>query len=50
MNREINTSDATLPTHEIIYRSLRSEILGGYLTPGEVLTLVLLSIGVLISL
>ena len=39
MNREINTSDVTLPTHEVIYRSLRSEILGGYLNPGQVLTL-----------
>jgi len=39
MNREINTSDVTLPRHEIIYRSLRSEILGGCLNPGEVLTL-----------
>ena len=39
MNREINTSDVTLPTHEVIYRSLRSEILGGCLNPGQVLTL-----------
>ena len=39
MIREINTSDVTLPTHEVIYRSLRSEILGGCLNPGQVLTL-----------
>ena len=39
MNREINTSDVSLPTHEVIYRSLRSEILGGCLNPGQVLTL-----------
>ena len=39
MNREINTSDVTLPTHEVVYRSLRSEILGGCLNPGQVLTL-----------
>ena len=39
MNREINTSDIVLPVNEVIYRSLRSEILGGCLNPGQVLTL-----------
>ena len=39
MNKEINTSDVVLPTHELVYRSLRSEILGGCLNPGQVLTL-----------
>ena len=39
MKREINNSDVTLPTHEVIYRSLRSENLGGCLNPGQVLTL-----------
>ena len=39
MIKEITTSDISLPTHELVYRSLRSEILGGYLNPGQVLTL-----------
>ena len=39
MKSEIYASDVSLPANEVIYRSLRSEILGGYLNPGQVLTL-----------
>jgi DNA-binding GntR family transcriptional regulator len=39
MNKENAINDKPLPTHELIYRGLRSEILGGLLNPGQVLTL-----------
>ena len=39
MNKENLVSDPLLSTHELIYRKLRSEILGGQLNPGQVLTL-----------
>ena len=39
MNKENSINDKPLPTHELIYRGLRSEILGGLLNPGQVLTL-----------
>ena len=39
MNKKNTINDIVLPTHELIYRALRSDIVGGCLNPGQVLTL-----------
>ena len=39
MKKENNYNEKLLPTHEIVYRGIRSNILGGYLNTGQVLTL-----------
>ena len=39
MNKKNTNYDIVLPTHEMIYRALRADIIGGYLNPGQVLTL-----------
>ena len=39
MNKENISTEIVLPTNESVYRSLRAEIIGGCLNPGQVLTL-----------